>query len=213
MSLPVRRPIEGRLQRRVELRYCSRRRLRVASVEHLHRLERVLVRSLPTSDSFLRMSLVAVMMWQPISSAWKTFSSSRGLAQSSSAFGSAAQDRQRLASSAARDRRRCRRCGRRRPRRSPGVVGASASPTARTWSSVKIAVTLSTRPRCDRRLDQRAGELALGIGDGNLDVDVLAPGRDLARLLLHLVEVVGEHLERDRTVRNRFAARSWANAS
>jgi hypothetical protein len=31
------------------------------------------------------MSLVAVMMWQPIASAWKMFSSSRGLAQISSA--------------------------------------------------------------------------------------------------------------------------------
>ena len=31
------------------------------------------------------------MMWQPTSSAWKMFSSSRGLAQSSSAFGFAAQ--------------------------------------------------------------------------------------------------------------------------
>jgi hypothetical protein len=35
------------------------------------------------------MSFVAVMMWQPIASAWKMFRSSRGLAQMSSAFGRA----------------------------------------------------------------------------------------------------------------------------
>ena len=35
------------------------------------------------------MSLVTVMMWQPIASAWKMLSSSRGLAQMSSAFGRA----------------------------------------------------------------------------------------------------------------------------
>ena len=34
------------------------------------------------------MSGVAVMMWQPQASAWTTLSTSRGLAQSSSAFGS-----------------------------------------------------------------------------------------------------------------------------
>ena len=37
------------------------------------------------------MSLVAVMMWQPIASAWKMLSSSRGLAQISSMFGVGAQ--------------------------------------------------------------------------------------------------------------------------
>src|SRR5262249_22758689 len=44
-------------------------------------------RSLPTKASLAMMSFVAVMMWQPISSPWKTLSSSRGLAHSNSAFG------------------------------------------------------------------------------------------------------------------------------
>ena len=43
--------------------------------------------SLPTSDSFLRMSLVTVITWQPISSAWKILSNSRGLAQINSRVG------------------------------------------------------------------------------------------------------------------------------
>ena len=38
------------------------------------------------------MSLVTVMMWQPIASAWKMLSSSRGLAQISSGAGRGAQD-------------------------------------------------------------------------------------------------------------------------
>ena len=44
-------------------------------------------RSLPTSESFLSRSWVTVMMWQPIWSAWKMLSSSRGLAQISSICG------------------------------------------------------------------------------------------------------------------------------
>ena len=44
-------------------------------------------KSRPTSESFLRISLVAVMIWHPISSAWNTFSNSRGLAQINSALG------------------------------------------------------------------------------------------------------------------------------
>ena len=48
--------------------------------------------------------------------------------------------------------------------------------------------------------DQVEGGLAARVGDRNLDVDVLAPGRDEPGLPLHLVELVGEHLERDRTV-------------
>src|SRR5262249_28603340 len=44
-------------------------------------------RSLPTKASLAMMSFVAVMMWQLISSAWKTLRSSRGLAHSNSAFG------------------------------------------------------------------------------------------------------------------------------
>jgi len=35
-----------------------------------------------------------------------------------------------------------------------------------------------------------------------LDVNVRSPGRDLERLPLHLVEIVGKHLERDRPIRN-----------
>ncbi len=43
---------------------------------------------------------------------------------------------------------------------------------------------------------------APGVGDRDLHVDVRAPGRDLARLPLHLVELVGEDLERDRPIGN-----------
>ena len=42
-------------------------------------------RSLPSVPSLASTSLVQVMMWQPIASAWTTLSSSRGLAQISSA--------------------------------------------------------------------------------------------------------------------------------
>jgi len=41
-------------------------------------------RSLPTKGSFLRMSAVTVMMEQPMASAWKMLSNSRGLAHSNS---------------------------------------------------------------------------------------------------------------------------------
>ena len=45
--------------------------------------------------------------------------------------------------------------------------------------------------------DQREGGLAARIGDGDLDVDVLAPAGELERLALHLREFVGKDLEGD----------------
>ncbi len=58
-------------------------------VEHLDRLERELVEVLAEQVELASRSWVTVMMWQPIASAWKTFSTSRGLAQISSARGAA----------------------------------------------------------------------------------------------------------------------------
>ena len=103
------------------------------------------------SDSFFRMSWVTVMMWQPIASAWKMFSSSRGLAQISSACGAALQEldggghqRHRIAAgvgdAAGEDRDVRRRAARRAP-----------STTSRTCSSVMSAVTFSLTPACERR--------------------------------------------------------------
>ena len=50
--------------------------------------------------------------------------------------------------------------------------------------------------------DELGCRLAHGVGDGNFDVHVGAPRRDRARLLGHAREIVREHLERDRPVRN-----------
>ena len=59
------------------------------AVEHLDRLQRELLEVLAERASLASTSLVQVMMWQPIASAWTTLSSSRGLAQISSARGAA----------------------------------------------------------------------------------------------------------------------------
>ncbi len=53
-------------------------------------------------------------------------------------------------------------------------------------------------------LDQRQRGLAPGVRDGNLDVNVLLPVADFQRLPAHLGELVGEHLEGDRLVRDDF---------
>ncbi len=53
-------------------------------------------RDLPTNSSFLRMSAVTVMMWQPMSSAWKMLRSSLGLARISSADGASRKIRERF---------------------------------------------------------------------------------------------------------------------
>ena len=50
--------------------------------------------------------------------------------------------------------------------------------------------------------EQRTGKLALGVGDRNLDIDVAAPGGDLARLPFHGRKIVGEHLEGNRAIGN-----------
>src|SRR3546814_3506163 len=89
------------------------------------------------------------MMWQPIASAWTMFSSSRGLAHSSSAFG--------------RDRRMSRHwvitgIGSRpvsamRPANTDtiaGVGGSRASATAATWAGGMSAVTFTTTPALDK---------------------------------------------------------------
>ena len=46
--------------------------------------------------------------------------------------------------------------------------------------------------------------LATRIGHGDLHVDLGAPGGNLVGLALHFVELVGEHLERNRPVGNRI---------
>ena len=147
------------------------------------------------------MSLVTVMTWQPIASAWKMFSSSRGLAQISSAcrrelqqFDRRGHQRHRVAAGvgdAAGEHRDVRR----------RVRPPAPATTSRTWSRVIIAVTFSLTPRVREPVNEIVGRLAAGVGHRNLDVDVLAPGGDLQRLPLHLVELVGEHLEGDRAVR------------
>jgi len=48
--------------------------------------------------------------------------------------------------------------------------------------------------------DQRRGTVNAGIGNGNFDVDVSPPRRDLQRLRLHFIEFNGEHLEGHRAV-------------
>src|SRR6516164_690051 len=48
-----------------------------------------------------------------------------------------------------------------------------------------------------QRLEDRSSKFALGIRHRYLDVDVLAPARDLAALIDHGAEIVGEDLERD----------------
>ena len=44
--------------------------------------------------------------------------------------------------------------------------------------------------------------LAAGVGNGNLHIHVRAPGGDFAGLALHIRKFVGEHLERDRPIRD-----------
>jgi len=51
-------------------------------------------------------------------------------------------------------------------------------------------------------LDERDRTLTFGIGDWNLDVDVLPPARDFERLTLHLFELVGENFEGKRLFSN-----------
>ena len=93
-----------------------------------------------------------------------------------------------------------------------GTFGARHSATRSTCCSVMIAVTLTIDAGIRQRANHRAGERALGGGDRNLHVDVCAPRRDHAALRDHLVEIVGENLERDRPVRNGFD-KSRAKAS
>ena len=82
------------------------------------------------------------------------------------------------------------------PARRPRARRRSPRPA----SPVISAVTLSLTPSCDEPAHQVEARAPVGVGDRDLHVDVVAPGRDLARLALHLVEVVGEDLERDRPV-------------
>jgi hypothetical protein len=67
-----------------------------------------------------------------------------------------------------------------------------------TWAVVKPAVTFTFNPTLRELTGRRRHRLTCGGGNGNLDVDVLPPTSDHARLAAHLGDVVGEHLERDR---------------
>ena len=49
-------------------------------------------------------------------------------------------------------------------------------------------------------MDECAGRFAPGVGDGNLHINVGAPGVDQAGLPLHFVEIVGENLKGDGAV-------------
>ena len=148
--------------------------------------------------------MVTVITWQPIASAWKTFSSSRGLAQISSGIRIRAENAHRLGC-AARDRGRCRRCGLRTPRRSR---------RARRRGGADALDLLDRHER--RHVDSHAGgrqpaqqvfgRLAAALVTGIFTKTLSAPGRDLQRLLFHLVQVVGEDLERDRADRARARA-------
>ena len=106
--------------------------------------------SLPTSANFASTSFVAVMMWQPTASAWKTFSSSRGLAQISSAWGRACN------SSTARfiSGTGSRPVSAIRPAKTETNAPTSSarlSTTRATCSSVRIAVTFSFTPAAESR--------------------------------------------------------------
>ena len=122
------------------------------------------------------MSLVTVMMWQPIASAWKMLSSSRGLAQISSAAGATLQQSRRRRPSSAPGRARCRRCGRRTPRRSSARPARALRPTSRTCAErhQRRDVQLHA-PRWPAAADQRVAGLASRVGHRDLDVDVARP--------------------------------------
>lgn len=60
-----------------------------------------------------------------------------------------------------------------------------------------MVVTLTLMPSAGKLAHQLGGGLALGGHARNLDVDVLGPGSDLARLDLHGLDVVGKDLKRD----------------
>ena len=98
--------------------------------------------------------MVTVMMWQPIASAWKMLSSSRGLAQISSTFGYGRSS----STAAAMSGTGSRPVSAMRPAKTETQAGAppaSAAPTSRTWSSVSIAVTFTLTPARGERADQR----------------------------------------------------------
>ena len=84
-------------------------------------------RSLPSAPSLASRSCVTVMMWQPMSAAWTMFSTSRGLAQISSAGGAARMISSDLAQDRNADRRRCRRCARRTREMLLGAPPATAA--------------------------------------------------------------------------------------
>ena len=85
-----------------------------------------------------------------------------------------------------------------------GVSLASAAAILPTCSCVITAVTLSLMPARDSVAISGPAKFALGVGHRNLDIDVVAPRGDLARLLFHGGKVVGEHLERNRPIGNGF---------
>ena len=73
--------------------------------------------------------------------------------------------------------------------------GLSASATPWTWARVRSAVTFNFDALGGEFADQRQGRLALGVGDGNLDVDVFLPVADFECLPPHVWEIVGKDLE------------------
>ena len=94
------------------------------------------------------MSLVQVMMWQPTSSACTTLYTRVGWPRSAQLRDSRQAARQMRASSVY-NRYRHRQCGRANTDTQLGAPPSLA--TLRTWSSTKIAVTLTLMPSCESR--------------------------------------------------------------
>src|SRR5208282_1986724 len=121
--------------------------------------------------TFLRTSEVTVMMWQPISSAWKMFRSSRGLAQTSCELGSGA-----INSSA------------------DFIRGTGSRPVSATRPA-KTEMYEGAPPRRAQAPDQFVHRLPAGVGDGNFYVHVRGPAGNLAGLALHFSFIIGEYFE------------------
>ena len=63
-----------------------------------------------------------------------------------------------------------------------------------------MAVTLSLMPSCDKRRIRSYAGSPSRVGDRDLDIDLAAPGGDLAGLAFHLRELIRKDLEGERAI-------------
>ena len=169
--------------------------------EHLHGGERELVEvACPGARARLRRSGVIVMMSQPRRPPGRC----SALPADSPRAARGWRTRARISLRRRHERRRFDarrpRCGPRTPRPPPAGPRRARRRRRRTCSRVMSAVAFTETPAAARRAISGAGAGAGRVGDRDLHVDVVAEVAKAQRLALHLGEVVGDHLERDRLI-------------